>query len=400
MGWTRLHLQVRTPLFGGDDTTGAGQPVRVPAVRGVLRAWLRAVAAGRGVTGRDELWRTEQEVFGSTSTPSRIALRVPVQPKDERITHPVWATTGPEREFDGAQYLLGQGLWRHGAGLRRPFVEPGTAVALDVRFSGDPRIDARFMLALWAWLTFGGLGARTRRGFGQLVCTGVDGPLPPNWSIDHLVPQPTVECWQELGNDPFAFAPPDSALDWPEPLTPSDDPGPMPAVPSLAPRWWSGAVFGQDGDLGRILHLAGTQWRWYRAGRSPAGDAGVPPSADTRSPEWTKVIHGQHDEYPVAALGLPVGYYSTSGERPFTAVVTPHAADGTQLRRASPVWIRPVQVEQGWAVFTHVFFSRLLPPGATLRVTGGRNRTLDPPSADLVDDQWNRWLDGDPRREP
>ena len=35
--------------------------------------------------------------------------------------------------------------------------------------------------ALWAWETFGGIGGRTRRGFGALMLTAIDGkpvPLP------------------------------------------------------------------------------------------------------------------------------------------------------------------------------------------------------------------------------
>lgn len=195
MSWTRLTLQVRTPLFGGEDPTGNdGAPARVPSIRGALRFWFRAVAAGHGVSGLKELWDAEQEVFGSTENPSAIRLRVPRQPTmGGRGSKPTWAITEQRARrpgFDGAQYLLGQGLWDYRSGLRRGYVDPGAEFGLDVRFGGDERVDARFMLALWAWLTYGGLGARTRRGFGQLVCTSVRGDLPCGWThADLLSPQ-------------------------------------------------------------------------------------------------------------------------------------------------------------------------------------------------------------------
>ncbi|MCA1706542.1 MAG: hypothetical protein LC808_26065, partial [Actinobacteria bacterium] len=86
---------------------------------------------------------------------------------------------------------------------------------------------------------------------------------------------------------------------------------------------------------------------------------------------------------------------SRSGGRNFKATVTPELA-GAALRRASPVWLRPVQVGPGaWDVFTHLFLAQLLPPGATLQITGGTKRTLPPPAD--VEDAWNRWIDGAPR---
>jgi CRISPR-associated protein Cmr1 len=54
------------------------------------------------------------------------------------------------------------------------------------------------MLARWAWLTYGGLGARTRRGFGQLRCLGASGRLPDGWVPADLA-QPEPAGWQERG---------------------------------------------------------------------------------------------------------------------------------------------------------------------------------------------------------
>ncbi|MGQ0776552.1 MAG: type III-B CRISPR module RAMP protein Cmr1 [Pseudonocardiales bacterium] len=405
MSWTRLTLEVRTPLFGGEDPTGNdGSPARVPAIRGALRFWFRALAAGHGVTDLAELWKAEEAVFGSTNKPSVIGLRVLKQPTmGGRGTKPGWATT-ERRDFDGAQYLLGQGLWDYGTGLRRgvvePDVKPNAEFFLDLRFSRDDQVNARFMLALWAWLTYGGLGARTRRGFGQFVCTGVRDELPCGWTLNHLLPPADVDDWQALGR----CAVPDTlpgrdALGWGGPL-PEDAPvAELSEFPALAPHWWTGFMLDEEADsLGAVLHLAGLRWRRFRA--ADGSDYLEPekkPGPSTRSPEWTNVIHGADQRYPVAALGLPVGYFSQSQGRKFTATVTPHLGQ-EKLRRASPVWLRPVRLRDGrWGVFTHVFFAQLLPLEAELRITGSVTRTLPSPPVDDIRDVWDCWISGEPR---
>src|SRR5689334_2157276 len=127
MAWTTLTLTVITPLFSGDDPSKstADSPIRVPSIRGALRFWFRALAAGHGVTNLSELWDQERAVFGSTKIPAPIALRISKQPEAAgKGSKPRWAgypppTRGQQRDqaFRGAQYLLGQGLWNYKEGL-------------------------------------------------------------------------------------------------------------------------------------------------------------------------------------------------------------------------------------------------------------------------------------------
>ncbi|MGH3842092.1 MAG: type III-B CRISPR module RAMP protein Cmr1 [Pseudonocardiaceae bacterium] len=398
MSWTRLTLQVRTPLFGGDDPRNDhGTPIRVPAIRGALRFWFRAVAAGHGVSDLDQLWNAEQAVFGSADTPSEIKLRISGQPTASgRGSKPDWAITEQRANrpgFDGAQYLLGQGLWNYQAGLRRGFVH-GESIELGIRFSRDEQVNARFMLALWAWLTYGGLGARTRRGFGQLVCTGVGGELRCGWTHAALLPPRDADGWAALGECAIPGSLPGrDALGWGALLpAPPSNAEQVPEIPALTPRWWSGKLLTERaGSLGEALHLAGLRWRRFRAAD---GSDNLPlrrkPSPSTRSPEWTNVIHGTDNEYPIAAFGLPVGYFSQSRGPIFKTTVTPKL-DGTELRRASPVWLRPVLLAgDRWGVFTHLFYARLLPDGAKLHIEGGRQ--LPPPPGNVVEDAWDRWI--------
>ncbi|GDY29091.1 type III-B CRISPR module RAMP protein Cmr1 [Gandjariella thermophila] len=403
MSWTTLHLTVVTPLFSGDDPAReTGSPVRVPSIRGALRFWFRAVAAGHGVTDLKELFRQEEEVFGSTARRSRIALRVREQPLAAgRGSRPDWATYSPGRRdrFCGAQYLLGQGLWSYRDGLTRDYVHPGRTFDLDVRFGDDETVNGRFMLALWAWLTYGGLGARTRRGFGQLACARVTaGRLPGRWREADLTTTRTAGEWAALGERavPTEIQAKSPLGDWRLLEGQPDEAEPLPEFPVLAPRWWFGRMLhGTPTSLDAALDLAGREWRAFRAVVDPGGPIGD----DTRSPEWRHVIHGDETEYPIAALGLPVGYYSAKrGRGPFKATVEP-ALNGAPLRRASPVWLRPVFLgrdrtgRETWGVFTHAFWARLLPDGADLRMTGSRTRDLPAPDEATVERAVQDWCD-------
>lgn len=401
MTWTTFTLQVQTPLFSGDDPNLAttDTPVRVPSIRGALRFWLRAVAAGHGVTSLDQLWAVERDVFGSTNLPSPIRLRidrVPTAVEAGRTPNPDWTGGKGRRDFHGAQYLLGQGLWHFRNGLTRPHVAPNARFDLRVRLSPDERTNRRFLLAMWAWLTWGGLGARTRRGFGRLRCTAVDGRLPEPFT-QHLTAVPSEDSWQTLAGDviPAELRRPDH-LGWPNWVESSEETA-LPKFPALCPAWWGAAQVAQPHrDFGEAMNLAGRRWRNFRSN----SDLSRTPTQDDHSPEWIHAVTSTDRRYPTAALGLPIGYYSTKSST--KAEVNP--VRGTDvLRRASPVWIMPVRLPDGtWLVLTHVFWAQLLPTGAELDgklKANGRTTSvsLEVPSADLATQQWDAWLDQEQR---
>jgi CRISPR type III-B/RAMP module RAMP protein Cmr1 len=405
MSWTTLTLRVETPLFSGDDPQSdrTGSPIRVPSIRGVLRYWFRAVAAAHGITDKVRLWEEERVVFGSTDHPSPIRLRISGSPPASgKATKPKWAGgPGLGNRFHGAQYLLGQGLWHFRTGLTRPFVAPGDKFELDIRLSDSAVTNQRFLLAMWAWLTYGGLGARTRRGFGQLRCTGITGPLPEPFSAA-LTKANAVKDWERLATTaiPDTLRNP-QRLDWDgwSAEQPSDDAS-LPETPALTPSWWQGVLFGcEHRDIEQALMYAGQTWRNFRA-MSPSGST---PNQRTRSPEWADSIRGGGREYSVAALGLPVGYHSTNSG--FDGSVEPFRQSNGQpepLRRASPVWLRPVKLPNGkWTLFSHVFWARLLPDNARLRITrDGGDRELDVPSRHDIEYAWDAWLLRNDRMKP
>jgi CRISPR-associated protein Cmr1 len=388
--WTTFHLKVVTPLFSGEDPNlVTDSPIRVPSIRGALRFWFRAVAAGHGITDLPTLATAETEVFGSTHSPSPIRLRIDGQPRSQTIAP--WADGKP-----GVQYLLGQGLWKHKVGMQRSFVAAGAKVLLQVRFSGNPQADARFMIALWALLTYGGVGARVRRGFGQLACEKVTGrELPGEWKAEHLVP-PNVKQWEVLGNHALTRQTLGyGELGWPAFLRGDPAPGAtLPQLPTLSPQWWKGVVRTPiNGDVSDALDVIGRQWRDFRAPDRPANRQ----ARNQLSPEWTHVIRGEDTRYRVGALGLPVGYHYPGQPDDESLVVEPYDDQGV-LRRASPVWLRPIAFGPNkWRMFTHVFYSELLPDGAVTRLGSDPDRELTIPDPEY---SWDAWLDNALRLPP
>lgn len=60
-------------------------------------------------------------------------------------------------------------------GAKAEAVLVGVKFALRITFPDDTEIKRDVESALWAWETFGGIGARTRRGFGALRLVGING---------------------------------------------------------------------------------------------------------------------------------------------------------------------------------------------------------------------------------
>jgi len=140
-------------------------PVRAASIRGQLRFWWRAVNPSKCRTV-DDLRKREAEVFGSTSVRSRLVVAVTRQPEApkpvEVLEGDFKAKPGCEAVAYGAFPLRAKG-GPHGR--LHDFADGTFEVSL--RYPAAVADDVR--AALWGWAHFGGLGARTRRGFGALA---------------------------------------------------------------------------------------------------------------------------------------------------------------------------------------------------------------------------------------
>lgn len=161
-----LHLASVTPIYGGGAVArevDRDTPIRVPGVRGQLRFFWRALfPPGK----RDELAGRERALFGGVFGEEVMRSRVDVwvtdvEPREE-----------PARDNVGYRTPGAYALWP--ARGTNDGVEPaerwspGVRFCLHVRAPGEV-LDTEIVPALRAWLWFGGVGARTRRGCGSLT---------------------------------------------------------------------------------------------------------------------------------------------------------------------------------------------------------------------------------------
>lgn len=178
-------LRLVTPAFigGGDDIEAntsleykgrkprhrqigqGGDSLRIPSLRGVLRFWLRAKEDPRNLEG---LHSTEAMVFGSADTGQGLRIRPIGRPawKAEEITAPA----GDAKAYLGYGPLnyseATRGFSSHNKFTFRDAIPAGTAFSFAA--SGTSRQIEELRSCLILLHLFGGIGARSRRGWGSV----------------------------------------------------------------------------------------------------------------------------------------------------------------------------------------------------------------------------------------
>jgi CRISPR-associated protein Cmr1 len=318
-----------TPVFGGGvkvdgqhKRTDPVTPVRAASIRGQLRFWWRACNPG-GCRTSQELRAAEDAVFGSTAEPSRLSVEVVAQPATyapmEVLAGKFDAVPGMEEIAYGAFPLRAEA--RSGAGDVHGVLH-SYAGPWQVRFRYPSDVQSDMVAALWAFAHLGGLGGRTRRGFGAIV--EVQPGSPPQASLEagwasHVrglqVPWPHLPSWPEAARR---------------------------LVVRREPGWQSGLA-AQKFLLGKLRELRqGTTGR-RNGGTKRAGRSFWPEPDEIR--RLTGRAHSNHQpEHPVrafprAAFGLPIIFHfkDEKGGEPAQTMLVPRGYN----RWGSPLVLRP-----------------------------------------------------------
>ncbi|MGH7773907.1 MAG: type III-B CRISPR module RAMP protein Cmr1 [Candidatus Binatia bacterium] len=213
----KYTIEVITPLFGGGVEPGFNDPVtliRPSSIRGHLRFWWRATQGARFETV-EALREREGEIWGTTENPSPVRLRVSVTKKNQPTVCAAYKWNQMKRDgtggydlewmelFDNQQSQLPYVLFpfqgnapdsekpkdpakfvaaakfnlsvliptqQRMAGLRTEYNQQRDKKSLPKLTEQDDNVQQDIEAALWAWVNFGGIGARTRRGCGALFC--------------------------------------------------------------------------------------------------------------------------------------------------------------------------------------------------------------------------------------
>lgn len=170
------HCTLLTPLYGGGVTPGevdCEMPIRPSALRGQLRFWWRLLH------GRDrptEVFQAESALWGGISSSGPRTSLVTLQVRAEPVGMDQLIKFKPRARQDFPAYSLI---------LEKDddpdVLEPGYAFDLTLRFHPQmqPEQRAQVVEALRWWASFGGVGARTRRGLGAVHVTSDDNNMAP-----------------------------------------------------------------------------------------------------------------------------------------------------------------------------------------------------------------------------
>jgi len=399
-------LEVVTPLFlAGADQTRA--ELRPASIRGALRFWFRAMMGGllqgNWEQVKDQMRKLEAAVFGDTEQASHVQIHV--VPQKQNIISPGGP---PVRIKPGVVYLgfpfyqwAGQGQYR----LVRAYFNPRSSFRLD--FSSRPGSDSELLKkviwgTLWLMTHMGGLGSRSRRGFGSLQAIsdpeGVELKLQPpanpskmrshfqenlRWietTFQTFATSQGIPCAGSIFGTPSRLRPPFSSF-----------------------AKWRVALVTKDTwvDWQQVLDDLGSFIRGFRNKsadlRQPTPDYSqivthylpVQQSGPGGQTQWV-LQHGAISQWDLTndAFGLPIQFRSSSrsqqatqqfqrspGERfDISAILGWKLPDEKEDhdRRASPLIVRPLRLDNRYAVVLLLLESEFLPSGAVewLKPTG------------------------------
>ena len=379
-------VEVVTPLFGGGVEAGCPDPVtliRPSSIRGHLRFWWRATR-GVAYNSTEELRRREISIWGSTDQQSRVFVAVELVKPGKRVPCAKYSWNPRARRGEGGHQLRWDDRL-HGAALpyalfpfqgkppkdkdnqsAPPEEEPadmivGLSFRLTLRYPPECRDDVRCATA--AWLNFGGLGARTRRGCGSLYCA----EFAPRESD----PQSLAKWIRTTFPDIRAAT--SQSNPWPALLEmvlvgePKRDP--------LAA--WNAAM----DVLQRFRQGPG-------AGRNPGRDSNRPGRSRWPEPETIRKVtgarHSRHqplnhpDGVPRASLGLPIVFHFKDRGDPPDTELYPLVEGRPAQRMASPLILKPLAVSPNAAVPLIVRLKTPPLTGAELRQGGNGLRRFNP----------------------
>ncbi len=184
-----------TPLFGGGAETKKADAIKIvreTEIRGQLRFWWRAI---RGVGTIPEMSKREAEIFGTSASEKEgnklgaSEVKVFVKIDNEGESKEPFIVVEKTDRFGNVEYNDRTGEPKTKvidkkiapiyavfplrppenekfAGMYIPPLQVGVEFSLEISFPDKLRKDVE--AAIWAWETFGGIGARTRRGFGAV----------------------------------------------------------------------------------------------------------------------------------------------------------------------------------------------------------------------------------------
>ncbi|MGI5859362.1 MAG: type III-B CRISPR module RAMP protein Cmr1 [Tepidanaerobacteraceae bacterium] len=356
------NFKITTPMFlGGADNQNTAE-LRPTSMKAALRFWFRAINYGK-YQDYKKIKNVEDELFGSTTSQSRFILKlnsenIKAETNEVRISN---LFNAPEIGY------LGYGLFQRQK-FYRPYLIPGQSftVELLLKPKSKNRLDFENLIKpIIALGLFGGLGSRSRRGFGSVTLDSV--------YVDDKKPWTAPESREELGN---AFK------DFYSDLELSRD---IPEYTAFSSNTRT-IILDEFSDYKEALKSVGRAMMDFRR------------DCDKDTDIVLDALGGRDiDKHPDRVVfGLPHNYFIRGqGKVDINPVI---GSGGT--RRSSPLFIKIISIKENnnikYVPIMTVFPSEFLPKGSKISLKSTRRSyTLDPKvSFDLI----NEFMDTFPNR--
>lgn len=351
-------FRVVTPLFmSGSDKFEA--ELRVPSIKGVLRFWWRALAMGR-LGSLSKVKEDESRIFGSAGNDvgqARVHLKLKLPENVGQYKDPILKYANGETVGPGARYL-GYGVieavpsrkrkTKEGQILRSCLKYPFEGTLNILVRNGTSNDDVKSVAsAVIAMGIFGGLGSRSRKGYGSFNLV----ELKLGDEVLVRMPRDAEDLRLKIGSffkdyniTAYSDLPPYSAY---SDLTRVD-------------------IVEKGSDPLRLLNSVGEAMQMYRSwGRN--GKVNRENSERNFKDDHdlaAEAIKTRVDTHPRRAVfGLPHNYYFSSYQEKVD--VKPARLE----RRASPLFIHIQELSNGqYAAVTTILPSEFLPSGERIRV--------------------------------
>ncbi|SRR6266487_719317 len=336
------EYQLITPLYGGGVTPAEADPitvVRATEIRGHLRFWWRACRGGQYGGNPAAIKQAEDALWGATGTkqgggPSQVQIEVTG-----------YSVANPNAPSIAPAYVVFP--------LRQT---PNKPLYVDVSFTLAISFPSAFQKEVEAtlrmWEIFGGIGARTRRGFGALRLISVNGV--PDSDLPNSTTAETNTWMQHLFEQCVV-----------EGLYP-------PGLPHLTPSTVFKITDSSQNAMVAWGNLIKKLASFRQARNGPRGRSYWP------EPEAIRTITGQRYnkhpalnhpcKFPRAAFGLPIIFHFKYADRGEPEESTLQGKQEGSQRFASPLILRPLICRDNRAVGIALLLegSRIPPPGGII----------------------------------
>lgn len=367
--WQRYRCKLVTPMYGGGVEAGKvdeKMPIRATAIRGQLRFWWRIVHRQQfikeGKLDSQAMFLRERELWGGLGNAESLAASKVIVKINGGMTSAVFAPAAKySKKADGSYKSMPDWEpWAEGyslfpaqgkasrAGVETPppkLLKPGAEweISINLKSLTDKDREETEAAMCW-WGTFGGVGARTRRGLGAIDVSAInsDSTVVP---LAVITQQQAKEAGLTLvfrGTSDSAYS--SAVIAWKE------------SVKAMR-------LFRQGEGVGRNKgkeHNRPGQSRW------PEPDA-IRTYAQTHAAQHPpRHLAGQR--FPRAAFGLPIIFHFKDKNEPKDSTLAPIG----QERMASPLILRPYKQSDGsWrAAALRLPFGHVAQMGLSLSVTG------------------------------